>query len=315
MRILRATPVLILFFAAALFPDLTTAGEQRIKTYSLQWAGQKRSFILYEPRKGTAGAPLPLLLALHGGGGTARGVITLTKGRFNELADREGFLVAYPDGIDKHWNDQRSQDIDRAHNEKIDDAGFLLEIVNLLAREKNADPRRVFITGISNGGFMSLRMACEHSGRIRGAAIVTAQNPVEAREACKPANPLPILFLNGTEDPLVPYNGGDVKVLMQVRGRVVSTDETIQFWTAANRCTGEPVVEKLPDTDPADGTRVIRNTWKPAGGGAPVILYRIEGGGHTWPGGWKYLPAVVIGRVCMDINACDIIWEFFGKIK
>lgn len=315
MRPVMPMGAIAIALALALPSATATAGEQAIKTYSLQWAGLKRTFILYEPRQGTAGAPLPLLFVLHGGGGHGRGMITLTKGRFNELADRDRFLVAYPSGIDKNWNDQRSDAIDRAHREKIDDAGFLLEIVRLLAKEKNADMKRVYCTGISNGGFMSLRMACEHADRIRGAVIITAQNPVEAAERCKPSRPVPIMFMNGTGDPLVPYNGGDIKVLLKARGRVVSTDETMKFWAAANRCAAEPLVEKLPDRDPADGSTVVRYTWKPAPGGAPLVLYRFDGGGHTWPGGWQYLPPEIVGTMNRDIVAADVIWEFFEGLK
>lgn len=288
-------------------------GAGKGEMYHLRFAhgGFERACLVYVP-KNVPKAPRPLLFAIHGGGGTAEGMVRLTRGRFNELADRDGFFVAYPSGVERHWNDMRRDPIDRAHAENIDDVGFIRSIAARVAARYPIDRGRIFATGISNGGFMSLRLACEASDLVRGAAVVAAQNPVGADERCRPSRPVSLLFMNGTDDPLVPYRGGDIALFGKTRGSVVSTDETLRFWAVELKC-GPPVESSLADADPSDGTSVTL-TRRMCGRGSVLALYRVQGGGHAWPGGWAYLPEGIIGRTSRDISACDVIWEFFSSL-
>ncbi len=276
--------------------------------------GRERTCLIHVP-EGKFNGSLPLVLVLHGGGGTAAGMIKLTRNRFNELADTRGFFAAYPQGIRKHWNDFRDDPIDYAHREKIDDSGFISALIDRLAAEYPVDTGRVFATGISNGGFMSYRLGCELSLKIRGIAAVAATLPAGAGEKCKPAKPVSVLIINGTDDPLVPFNGGYVTVLGTRRGKILSTGDTISFWTAADGCTSSPAIRELPDRDPDDGTRVKELSYGPCGRDVRVVLYRVEGGGHTWPGGKPYLPRRFIGNTSNDFSACDVIWEFFRSSR
>jgi len=277
--------------------------------------GRAREFILHLPPNHERLGRMPLIIALHGGGGTARGMITLTKGRFNELADAHGFLVAYPQGLEKSWNDDRDDPISYAHENEIDDIGFLSRLIERLAREYGADPERVFATGMSNGGFMSLRISREMTDRVRAVAPVCATIPQAARDAYLEVPAMSILLLNGTSDPLVPYDGGFVQVLGRTRGAITSTDATIEVFRIRNGCGAEALHSELPDTDPGDGTRVARYEYVNAATGDKVVLLKVEGGGHAWPGGWPYLSERLIGRTSMDINACDVIWDFFRSLE
>ena len=124
-----------------------------------------------------------------------------------------------------------------------------------------------------------------------------------------------LMIINGTDDPLVPFNGGEVMVFGKGRGRIISTDDTLRYWRGVNKCPDSPAARDLPDNNSNDGTRVKKITYGPCEGNALVVLYRIEGGGHTWPGGMPYLPKRIIGNLSLQINACDVIWDFFSRIQ
>ena len=277
--------------------------------------GLERKYLLYSPAlKPTHTGRRPLLLVLHGGGGTNRGMIWLTQERFNELADRDGFFVVYPQGIDKSWNDGRPDKISGAHRKSIDDVGFFEALIEHLTAQHPIDSERVFVTGISNGGLMSFRLGCSLPDKIRAIAPVTAQIPAAIEPRCRSESAVSLAVFNGTEDPLVPYDGGQISVLWKKRGEVLSTDETIRIWRKKNRCSSQAMTTELPDIA-ADGTRVTKIEYSRCNDDSKVVLYRIEGGGHTWPDGRQYLPKRRIGRTTRDINGCDAIWAFFRSLK
>ena len=277
--------------------------------------GLQRQYLLYSPSlKPAHTGKRPLLFVLHGGGGTNRGMVRLTNGRFNQLADRDGFFVVYPQGIDKFWNEGRPDKISGAHRKGIDDVGFFRALIEHLVYEYPIDSDRIFVTGISNGGLMSFRLGCSLPDKIRAIAPVTAQIPSAIEPLCRSESGASLAVFNGTEDPLVPYNGGQITVFRRQRGEVLSTDETIRIWRKKNRCTSEARVTELPNVT-ADGTRVIKIEYSQCKNESKVVLYRIDGGGHTWPDGRQYLPVWRIGRTTRDINGCDAIWEFFRELQ
>ena len=277
--------------------------------------GLQREYLFYFPSlKPAHSGKRPLLFVLHGGGGTNRGMIRLTKGGFNKLADRDGFFVVYPQGIDKSWNDGRPDKISGAHRKGIDDVGFFRALIEHLIYEYPIDSDRIFVTGISNGGLMSFRLGCSLPDKIRAIAPVTAQIPAAIEPLCRSESTVSLAVFNGTEDPLVPYNGGQITVFSKQRGEVLSTDETIRIWQNKNSCSSEVRVTEFPDIS-ADGTRVTKIETTQCAAASKVALYRIDGGGHTWPDGRQYLPARRIGRTSRDINACDEIWDFFKSLK
>lgn len=282
---------------------------------SIEHDGYTRHFILHLPIQHRGADKLPLLIALHGGGGTAIGMIRLTLGRFNELADQHDFLVVYPQGLEKSWHDGRDDPISYAHKNNIDDIGFLQEIIAVMVKEYNADAEKIFVTGISNGGFMSIRISRDLASQVRAVAPVCANIPVATEELHQSAPPMNVLLINGTADPLVPYNGGYVEVLGKKRGKVISTEGSINIFADRNDYGGVPQVEDLENRDPDDGTKVIREEYVNATTGKAVVLLKVAGGGHTWPGGWQYLSEKLIGRTSKDINLCDEIWAFFSTLE
>ncbi len=291
-------------------PSLAGAADQR---GVLVHEGLERGYLLHVPAALDASRPVPLVLALHGGGGTGARMVQLTGGGFNTLADRDGFIVAYPDGLEKHWNDGRAGVSWRAHREGVDDVGFLAALIARLADEWPVDARRVYVTGTSNGGMMAIRMGCELADKIAAIAPVIGAMPAALAPRCAPSAPLSVLFMNGVQDPLVPWEGGEVRLGRKNFGAVLSVAESVKFWVAHNRCRVPPVVTDEPDRDPRDGTRVRRESHDSCRDGTAVVLYAIEGGGHTWPGGYQYLPERVIGKGSRDIDGAEVIWDFFKR--
>ena len=286
-------------------------------TASIMHNGLKRTYLIHIPPD-NRGKLVPLVIALHGGGGTGSRMEKLTQGGFNTLSDREGFIVVYPDGIEKHWNDGRSVKAAgwRAHKENVDDVGFILSLIKHLVDEQNVDPKRVYITGVSNGALMSSRLACEKTEKITAIALVAGTIAEDFAPACSPSRAIPILMIHGTKDPFVLWEGGEIaEKLPRGRrfGRTLSVPETVKFWVANNRCPSSPIITQEPDKDPKDGTRVRKEAYSDCKDGAEVILYAIENGGHTWPSGHKYLPDIIVGKISKDIDANEIIWDFFKR--
>lgn len=254
-----------------------------------------------------SGSGLPLVVILHGGGAPAELMVMYS--RFNEIAVRENFAIAYPRGLGRWWNDGRI--IDGRGETDADDVGFIRAVVaDIGAAVKPIDRSRVYAAGISNGGFMSLRLACEAADLFAAVAPVAATMPAEFGARCQPAKPVAVLIINGTADHMVPYVGGHARTGDRQRGAIWSTERTVAFWARHNRCATPADMRVLPDLDPEDGSRVIESTYRGCAG-SPVKLLRIEGGGHTWPGGAEGLPASMVGTTNQDVDASEAIWEFF----
>jgi polyhydroxybutyrate depolymerase len=310
----RRYVVLVVLVLTTCFPGRGGADDREAPVeHQFTWKGVERRYLVHAPRNRAPGVKAPLVLVLHGGGGNAEGTIKLTKHRWDELADRDGFVVVYPDAVDKNWNDGRTVESSEAHREKVDDVGYFSAVIDAVSKSENVDPRRIYATGISNGGFMSHRLGRELSSRIAAIAPVAANLQTAEDFAVVPSRAVSVLAINGTEDPLVPFGGGDVHFLKLKRGKCLSAKETIAWWVKVNGCAAEGVAGAVPDRDAGDGTTVRTETHGGGRDGTEVILYIVEHGGHTWPGGLQYLPAVLIGKTCRDFDASDVIWAFFKK--
>jgi len=273
--------------------------------------GRERPYRLHFPPGYTQEKAYPLVLALHGGGGVGeRFDAQTTAGTLTRAADDLGVVLCYPEGLDKMWLDPRPGS-DAPHaldwNYHI---GYFRVLLDHLEETVRVDPDRIYATGISNGGMMSLTLAVAVSDRIAAVAPVTA-NLRDPQVGQRPEHPVSVLLINGTADPIVPYDGGEVVVLRQKRGRVVSTAQTLEVFRAANGCAADPAVEMLPDADPADGTRIVQRTWTGGRAGTVVRLLEVQDGGHTWPGGHAYLGEGLVGKVSRDLDASRAILEFF----
>ena len=270
----------------------------------------QREYIIYQPILENTSGNLPLLIALHGGGGTNQQLIKHTNHRFNQLADSEGFYVAYPQGLKKGWNDGRNDLRQFASENNIDDVGFIRKLIQQLKVKYNIDESKVFVTGISNGGFMSFRLACELRNEINAIAPLTATISEEIFHACTGSSNVGLILINGTDDPIVPYNGGYVKLFGKKRGKITSTQQTIQRWLDMLACKDEPTIQELPNIK-NDGTTVTKYEYPQCENNGWVRLFRINGGGHTWPGAKSIKLKRIVGKTNEDINACEVIWDFF----
>jgi polyhydroxybutyrate depolymerase len=287
------------------------AGRDLSRTLTL--GGLERSYLVHVPAQALTrdrARPAPVVIALHSGGGRARAFAGFTG--FSTLADAEGFIVVYPEGVEGNWNDGRSRVGNRALVDDIDDVGFILAIAQALAKDFTVDPKRLYVVGMSNGGMMALRAACDAADKIAAVAAVAAALPVRMKPRCNPSAPISVLIMNGSEDPVMPWRGGEIRMGLDRLGRVISAEDTATLWAEHNGCVTTPAVEDLPNKDPGDNS-VVRRAVYPQCRGAEVALYTVDRGGHTWPGGDQYLPQAVVGRVNRDIDASAVIWDFFKR--
>ena len=275
-----------------------SAASPRDLSATLRSAGMDRTYTLHVP----PGDPVGLVLSLHGGGGTGTGQRGLTD--FDTVADANHLLVAYPDGFGKSWADGRgASPADRHH---VDDVGFLVALAGKLQSDYGIAPGHVFATGMSNGGFMAYKLACERADVF--AAIAPVAGTLGAGVACHPSRPVSVLAAHGTADPLVPFNGGDVRGRGGVSHSVAATG-MVNTWRSADGCRGDPSTQVLPNV--GDGTVVHRFDSAACTVSTEVVFYQIDNGGHTWPGGRQYLPQAIIGRTSRALDASEVIARFF----
>jgi polyhydroxybutyrate depolymerase len=266
----------------------------------VQVKGSTRTFLLHVPQSLTRNHPAPLVLVFHGGGGHDYNMPRFTG--FDQLADARGFIVAYPESVNGHWNDTRALS-------RVDDVAFVRAVIAELERSYPVDPARIYATGISNGGFFAQRLACDLSEQIAAVASVAATMPETLVRVCHPSNPVSILFMQGTADPLVHIEGGNIA---RTHGRNISLADATHFWIDHNQTATKPDSSDLPSHD-SNGTSVHRDTYSEGKQDTEVVVYTIRGGGHTWPGRPQYFPAVLVGKTNYDIDASEVILEFFSR--
>lgn len=293
--------------------DTLGAGDHDL---TFQYDGLVRTYTIHIPTSYDNNTLSPLIIALHGGGGSSKGIMELTQ--LNTLSNSEGFIVIYPEGVENNWNDGRGsgETRHRAHTENINDVGFISALIDYATNTFNVDSNRVYVTGMSNGAMMSYRLACELSTKIAAVAPVTGNISQNFYPGCLPTKPISVLAINGLDDSIMPYKGGDIVGPFGNRklGKVLSASDTIEFWAKHNGCSLSPIISQEPDIAPDDGTTIQKKEYENCKDGYEVILYTVEGGGHTWPGtsGRQY-SEVTNGIKSEDIVATDIIWEFFKQ--
>ncbi|MFK7846737.1 MAG: PHB depolymerase family esterase [Rhodothermales bacterium] len=280
---------------------------------SIEIDGLNRSYTLHTPVGDHEKEVYPLIIALHGGGGTAKSMVRLTQGRFNRIANRDGAYVVYPEAIRRHWNEGRELPISFAHRNNVNDVGFIRQLITSLINNHPIDPERVFVTGMSNGGLMAYKLACAMPEMIAAIAPVTATIPKDILADCSNVGGTGLMIVNGTEDPYMPYKGGTISILGADRGEVISTGKTVNHWLLQNGCPVHSEKKMMPNTVRQDETTVTQYFYSGCESGVKVALYRVEGGGHTWPGGRQYLREDRVGKTSKDFNACEEIWQFFER--
>jgi polyhydroxybutyrate depolymerase len=264
----------------------------RTESKTLKFGGRTRTYLIHRPEEYDGKTPLPLVLVLHGATQSAAGIERMSG--MSAKADKENFLVAFPAGTSRSglvptWN--AGACCGYALTNKVDDVGFLRALIDRLEHDYTVDRKRIFVTGISNGGMMSYRLACELADRIAAIAPVEGAQDLE----CRPSEPVSVIVFHGTADLLVPYKGGRTPFQIGPVRNDAPAISTVAFWVKQDGCSATPKHEETSQlrVDAYSGCR----------DGAGVALYTIQGGHHMWPG-------TRLSR--NDVPATDIMWSFFA---
>ena len=259
------------------------------KTWTLMSGGVSRTANVHVPVSYDPTKPTAVVLNFHGFTSDAGQQALLTG--MTPKADAEGFVVVYPQGLNDSWN--AGACCGMSASSQVDDVAFVGDLLDALEAQLCVDAKRVYATGMSNGGFLSHRLACELSDRIAAVAPVAG---VLGVPSCNPTRAMPVMHFHGTLDPLVPYNGDAALGF-------ISVPDTFGGWGTRDGCTGSPV-ETYRNNDSHC------STYESCGAAATVTLCTVDGGGHTWPGG---LPVPSLGYTTTNLSATDAMWAFFTK--
>jgi polyhydroxybutyrate depolymerase len=276
---------------------------------SIEVGELKRTYTTYVPRGLAQGAPL--VVVMHGSGENAARIRAETGYGFDRLADEHGFAVVYPNSYTFDWDDCGKVGDVSVNGVNIDDVGFLVALVDKLITEIGIDRGRVFATGVSAGGFMSIRLALEAPSRFRAVAAVSANMPTPENSKCKPVGQgTSVMIMNGTKDPLVPFNGGEVNLLglFYKGGNVRSSRDSGQYFADLNNIVGAPETNQTPMADKVSVEQVL---WR-NGSKAEVELVAIHGGGHGITQPYWRRPRL-LGPSPMEPNGPALIWAFFER--
>lgn len=280
----------------------SAAADDRSERSLVDAGGLTRKYRIHLPDGREPAEPVPLVILFHGGGGNAANAARMSG--MDAKADREGFIVAYPNGTGPRagilltWNAWRC--CGTALDNRVDDVGFVRALVDTLAREHRVDRKRVYATGLSNGAMMTYRVGCELADVF--AAIAPVAGALDTDD-CRPSAAVSVIVFHGTADGHVPFEGGAPRTAFDRHKRVDNPVAfAIDFWTRHDRCERTPARSKRG--------HVVHDTYA-CPGGLGVELYAIEGQGHAWPGGEKGLRSGNVDPPTTEISATDLMWEFF----
>lgn len=271
--------------------------------------GRTRTYLLHVPNgyTYTSSNPYPFIAVFHGGGGSGEKIAGQTD--FTAKADREGFIAVFPDGIEHNWNDGR--DTTDAYKQGADDIKFVRTLIEHLNTKLSIDQNRIYATGVSNGGIFAQRLGCEMADVF--AAIGPVVGPIATKlvPRCNPSRSISVVGIQGTADPAIPINGGEQGGFggLGDGGFVESADATMRLWAEKNGCSNTPTISELPQKV-NDGTNVKKYSYTPCRNGTEIYYYIVEGMGHGWPPKRPQAPRLA-GPTSQNINATDVIWEFF----
>ena len=295
---------LIVVLFGALF-SLIAFAEQTQQVINFE--GLSRSYNLFIPDNIKSDTQLPLVVVLHGRTGTSQRMADLSD--FNTRAEQHDFAVAYPQGLQNQWNYLHGIS---GYRPQPNDSEFLVKVIEQISNTHPVDNQRIFIAGISNGGFMAQRLACYAPEKFAAFASVAAGGYAHMDIACKPEQPVSMLYIHGTSDTKVPWNGLTLKDSQGNQQAVtMPIAESLKFWSNHNQCGTTVNKVEIIESGRSPGTQVRRFQSTECANGAEMVLYAIINGGHNWPGVAGFISPSVAGQVNLDIHASDVIWEFF----
>jgi polyhydroxybutyrate depolymerase len=291
---------------------VTLAGAAKADGFlKLSHQGAQRTALLHQPAP-TVGHPAPVMIALHGLGGTGSDFEQWAG--FDAVADREGFVAVYPDAIDGKWSYGRPiiAAMPMISDEPVDDLGFLRLVIDELIDKKIADPSRIYVSGGSRGGLMTYTLACALSDRIAAVAPMITGMTDHQIEDCHPGRPMPLMLIAGTNDNAQNYDGW-----IYPAGRQVSVVETLEYWRVLDSCTGQEGA-LLPHRNASDRTRVAVIKWTGCRKDTEVLLYKVIGGGHQIPslaGATNPMNEQKFGLRNHDIESAEEVWSFVKRFS
>jgi polyhydroxybutyrate depolymerase len=282
--------LLTVIFALAVF----VAAAQQTLNLTFQHDGLTREYTLYIPAAYTGSTAVPLVFNLHGYSSNKDQQILY--GNFRPIADTANFIICLPNGTydlsnNRFWN--------AGFVGTIDDVGFIMALLDHLQSTYNIDASRVYSTGMSNGGFMSFTLACAETDRITAIASVTGGMTTLLYSTCSASRTIPVMQIHGTADPTVPYTGN---------AQFTHIDTLIKYWVNHNGCAAQPTVTPVTNYSTNDGCTATRYDYGGCDDNTAVAFYKVDGGGHTWPGA-----AFNIGVTNHDFSASLEIWKFFSQ--
>jgi polyhydroxybutyrate depolymerase len=259
--------------------------------------GKYRTYRIYKPTIYTGSTARPLILNFHGY--TSSAFSQQYYGNFMPVADTANFIVVHPQGTldpsnQPYWNAG-------IYTTGVNDLQFISQLIDTIKASFNIDPNCIYSTGLSNGGFMSNYLACNLSNKIAAIASVAGTMFSAWSGTCAPGRPVPALHIHGTADPTVPYNGGS---------GFIHADSLVKYWRVNTNCNPVPTSSNVPNINTTDGCTATHYIYSGGTGGASVELYKINSGGHTWPGA-----TFSVGVTCKDFNGSAEIWRFFRQHK
>lgn len=284
--------ILTLLISTAFFNSIVSA---QLMSDSLLVDGHYRTFHFNKPSNNTKGNSL--IFVLHGSGGNGKNMMKPAAGLL-KLSTSENFLLVFPDGYKNYWNECRKAATSLANQENIDEQTFFNKQIEYFKNKYSINEKQVFAIGTSGGGHMCYKLAMTMPSKFRAVTALIANLPDTDNLDCTEAKvAIPIMIVNGTADPLNPYNGGMMQRGNFIMGNVRSTDRTFQYWASLAGYTVEPAKELLADTDPSDGKTIERYTYKKKGK-PEVTLLKVIGGKHDYPN---------------DIDVHVEAWQFFKR--
>ena len=275
-------------------------GDGKSRKGSFMFGGEKRKFRIYLPENYDKNELHPVVIALHGRLGKGRQMEKSSL--FNPIADENDVIMVYPDGYKKSWNDGRGEG--PAADDNIDDVGFINALINLIIGDYGVDDSRVYVCGMSNGGFMSMRLAHELNDRIAAFGSVTGSLGTNYNGVLD--QPVPVMLIAGTEDPLVPYTGGEVA---DSDTYSIGFEDLLDYYATNNSCITLDV-QQLPQVND-DGVNTEKWVYSDCDNNAKCILFKNIGAGHTWPSGNSSLSENTVGKESSEIDASRELMNFF----
>jgi polyhydroxybutyrate depolymerase len=304
-RKILLTIICVFTFIQVSFRQIETS--KGIHTSYIKYGGLDRKYMYYIPAGYNPQAKSPVVFFLHGMGASAQIAVNVLGAQYHARAERDNAIVVYPEAVSKHWNDLLGGSYPATDN--VNDVGFISALIDVFINDYKCDPRRVYISGSSNGGMMTYRLSCDIPGKIAAIApFISAISPEVAKEFSK-AQPIPIMITSGTGDPTIKWEGGPI--IVTGTPEVLSGDKNVEYWVMRNHAKKKPEVTKLPDIASDDNSTVERYQYK---GKYDVVLYKIINGAHQHPMLREANKPLVKGQN-NDYNSFETVWDFMLSYK